>query len=95
MTRSVSIAAISSVLLLALAGCASEPTFGERLASDAERRQSLADEALAAERDIARGETIIREARADRDASEARLREGRGLVEGGRDTLRRIEAETR
>lgn len=79
----------------ALAGCANEPSFGERLVADGERRQDLGREAVEAERNIERGEAMIREARASREDSEARLSEGRRLVEEGQATLRRVEAETR
>ncbi|EAU40374.1 hypothetical protein FP2506_04070 [Fulvimarina pelagi HTCC2506] len=80
---------------LALSGCANEPTFGERLIADGERRQRLGREAMAAEADIERGNAMISEARSSRDASEDQLREGRRLVEEGQRTLRRIEDQTR
>lgn len=77
-------------LLSALAGCASEPTFGERLMAEGQSRAEMGEQAVQAEKDIERGRRLIEEGRSQERDARDKLDEGRRLVDRGTDRLTEI-----
>lgn len=78
----------------ALAGCASEPTFGERLLAEGETRAALGERAVAAERDIRKGEDLIRRGRDKIQDGEADIERGQSLRGSGTQELDEIRQAT-
>ncbi|MCK5932593.1 MAG: hypothetical protein KAG89_10535 [Fulvimarina manganoxydans] len=77
-------------IMSALAGCASEPTFGERLVAEGQSRAEMGAQAVQAEKDIARGRQLIEEGRSQERDARAKLDEGQRLVDRGNDRLNEI-----
>lgn len=79
--------------LALLTGCASDPSFGERLAADAQARTAVAERALEGERLVRRGEALIERGQRRIRRGEAEVREGRDAIERGEQLVREARRE--
>lgn len=84
--RATAIAFTTLLAASALAGCASDPSFGERLTANAER-------ATEGERLIRRGEAMIERGRRRVGRGEDEINEGRDMIERGEALLRQARTE--